>query len=83
MTIRTVLEPIQCKLIRICLELDNGMLVRSDAEIDIFNAEGVKLIRHTISIPWTTGEQTVIENVVSSKYAIFKTVNDFTEYGGE
>lgn len=80
MTIRVDLEPVQCKLVRICLEFANGMLVRSDAEIDIFNASGTQLMRHTIAIPWTAGEQLAIESVVSSKYQTFKTVNDLAEY---
>ncbi len=80
MTIRTDLEPIQCKLIRVYFEFDEGALVRSDVEIDIYNEEGLELIRHTTGIPWTANEQAAIENVVSSKYLAFKTINDLTEY---
>ena len=81
MTIATDLTPTQCRLIRICLEFDSaGNLIRSDAEIDIFNAGGDKLLRHTTTITWTAGEQTTIENNVASKYTAFKTANSFTEY---
>ncbi len=80
MTIQTDLTPTQCKLIRICLEFDEDVLVRSDAEIDIFNEGGDLLLRHTTAITWTTGEQSTIENNVASKYATFKLANSFTEY---
>jgi len=56
------------------------MLIRSDAEIDIFNADGIHLMRHTTAIPWTAGEQLTIESVVSSKYQAFKVSNDLTEW---
>ena len=80
MTIRADLEPVQCRLVRIYLELNNEMLIRSDAEIDIFNANGTHLMRHTTAIPWTAAEQTTIESVVSFKYQAFKAVNDLTEW---
>lgn len=80
MTIQTDLAPTQCKLIRICLEFDAGALVRSDAEIDVYNVDGDLLLRHTTTITWTAGEQTTIENNVDSKYVTFKTANSFTEY---
>lgn len=81
MTIATNLTPTQCKLIRICLEFDGaGDLIRSDAEIDIYNADSNLLLRHTTTITWTAVEQTTIENNVASKYATFKTANSFTEY---
>lgn len=81
MTIQTDLTPTQCKLIRICLEFDGaGDLIRSDAEIDIYNAADNLLLRHTTTIAWTAGEQTTIENNVTSKYTAFKTANSFTEY---
>lgn len=80
MTIQTDLAPTQCKLIRICLEFDADVLVRSDAEIDVYNVDGDLLLRHTTTITWTAGEQTTIENNVASKYVTFKTANSFTEY---
>lgn len=79
MTIATDLAPTQCKLIRICLEFDEGVLVCSDAEVDIYNADGSKLLRHTIDIPWTSGEQTVIEDNIMAKYNAFKSANNFIE----
>ncbi len=80
MTIAIYLAPTQCKLIRICLEFDDGVLVRSDAEVDIFNADGSKLLRHTIDIPWTIGERTAIEANIIDKYTLFKSANELTEY---
>ena len=80
MTIQTDLAPVQCKLIRICLEFDGGTLVRSDAEIDIFNEFGTKLIRYTIAVPWTPEEQRAIENNITSKYAAFTIASNLIEY---
>lgn len=80
MTIATDLVPTQCKLVRICLEFNDGVLARSNVEIDIYNAEDDFLLRHTANIPWTPGEQAAIEGNVADKYAAFKTVNGFTEH---
>lgn len=80
MTIAVYLAPTQCKLIRICLEFDDGVLVQSDAEIDIYNANGSKLLRHTIDIPWTIGERAAIEGNITDKYIAFKSINGLTEY---
>lgn len=80
MTIATDLAPTQCKLIRICLEFNDGVLVRSDAEIDIYNADGNLLLRHAIGIPWTVGERAAIEGNITDKYISFKSVNGLTEY---
>lgn len=81
MSIAIYLAPTQCKLIRICLEFDDGVLVRSDVDIDIFNAEGSKLLRHTIDIPWTADEQAAIEDNIMAKYDAFKLANGLTEHG--
>lgn len=80
MTIQTDLAPVQCKLVRICLEFNGNAMVRSDAEIDIFNDLGTKLMRYTVAIPWTSGEQTTIENNIVSKYAAFVSANNLIEY---
>lgn len=72
--------PIQCKLIRICLQFEDGILVQSDAEIDIFNAVGNLLLRHAIGIPWTVGERAAIEGNITDKYIAFKSVNGLIEY---
>lgn len=80
MTIQDDLMPIQCKLIRICLQFEDGILVQSDAEIDIFNAVGNLLLRHAIGIPWTVGERAAIEGNITDKYIAFKSVNGLIEY---
>lgn len=83
MTIASDLTPIQAKLIRLCLQFDDaGNLVTSDAEIDVYNADGRKLLRTTVNVPWTAGEQSAIEANIADKWSTFLSINGFTVYEG-